>query len=164
LQQPQCTFVLTLLPPAFAALLLLSAAVCAPGYGGNSLVNCAACGGNTVPGTYGPSGRSGTELGCVACDVSDVGFLFYYQDNQNYYKSEARAPTGATDPAQCVAAMAQIDDSYWYLAGATTTVASQTTTADCATACLGAENCMFMTFDFAEAGEKCKIRTASGSG
>jgi hypothetical protein len=59
--------------------------------------------------------------------------------------------------------MAQIDDSYWYLSGAGDTVTGKTSTEACATHCLGQEDCMFMTYDFAAAGEKCSIRKATGT-
>jgi hypothetical protein len=61
--------------------------------------------------------------------------------------------------------MAQIDDAYWYLAGADVAVADQADTEACATQCLNTEDCMFMTFDFAAAaGAGCSIRKASGTG
>jgi hypothetical protein len=124
-----------------------------------------ACGGNTAVGTFGPTGRSSGELTCEACPTSDVGFLFYYQNTADYYKSPARAPTGATDAAQCVSAMAQIDDAYWYLAGAGEAAApAKTSTEDCAAYCLGEVDCMFMTFDFAAATDQCTIRRATGDG
>jgi hypothetical protein len=141
--------------PYFAASSHLT--VCKPGFGGDDVADCNACGGDGNYGSYGPSGRDTTQ--CVQCPKSEVGFQFWYENVAKPYMPDPRAVAQAQDASECVAAMAQIEDGLWYLAGAEGDTATDADDiGDCATRCLNSPTCALATFNYAVSGTaSCKI-------
>lgn len=122
--------------------------MCAPGYGGNDVNKCADCA--TAAG-YGPEFRADTM--CITCPTQDIGFSFFYKGELIPYKSAPVVRSKATSPADCVSNYAQIESGLWYLAGASSEVATATKLADCVAACANTENtdkCMFATFKYTQ--------------
>lgn len=136
--------------------------VCAVGYGGAALSDCAngdqcGCSSATAACTtanYGPAGRSPGTTACVACPTMTQGFTFdWNQDTQNFTPDPV-AKLGAESVSDCLAEFTQVEDNVWELKSAgsnpiTATNGTAYTVADCAAACRSNAKCMWFTFDYA---------------
>lgn len=149
--------------------------VCAAGWGSadaNSCTSPSRCGGGSsadAEATYGADGRAPSASACVNCPVmeADAGFVFNFGGSTNSYAPPTVARLSAESTADCLAGMAQLQDGLFYVpeGSAATGTSAADNIIQCANECLGAQGCMFATWDYlAEAGSQCLKVWMDGSG